>query len=151
MSTVKINKNKICLHVLPYDKSDLIRKGQFALDDLPIKKIKEFIRLLFCINSDIDGAYTWFDKLDSCISPRREFDEDMDLDKFLSLLTPKGFIRLQTGDPFHDEIRFMAEDRPKGDGIAHFAWFTCSLTIENYKKLDGLFNEAFGFRLKELC
>ena len=150
MSSIKINKDKICLRVLPHKKSDVIRRGQFALDCLPIEKVKEFIRVLF--NLGIEGSYTWFDRIDPNISLRREFDKDMDLDNFLPrLLQSRSFVRLQTGDPFSDQIRFMAEDRPKGDGVTHFAWFECDFTPENYKKLDDEFKKTFGFRLKDIC
>jgi len=149
MSSLKINKSRICLGVLPYWPNDVIRKGQFALEELPLKSIKKFIRALFGLN--IQGAYTWFDKLDCKVSIRREDDKDMTLDKFLSLLTSKGFIRLQTGDPNHDQIRFMARNWTKDDGVERFAWFECKLTTKSYKKVDEEFKKAFGFCLREIC
>lgn len=150
MSSIKVNKSNICLHVLPYYPKDIIRKGQFALDELPLKKVKEFIRALF--NSDIKGAITWFDKLDCNISIKREPDRDMNLDKFLSQLTKGRYlIRLQIGDPSNEQIRFSVRNFPRDCAADCFAWFECDLTPENYKKLDDEFEKAFGFRIKELC
>lgn len=147
---MRVGKDTICLHVLPYRTTDAIRRGQFALDNLPVQKLKAFIRALFNLN--IEGAHVWFEKHDPNSRLRMEDDKDMDLDNFLSGLSkPTGFIRLQTGDPSHDFIRFMAADRPKDDGITHYVWFECDLTPRNYKKVDNEFKKAFGFYIKEIC
>ena len=153
ISSIKINKNKICLRVLPYNRSDVIRRGQFSLDGLPQEKVKEFMKLLF--TADIKDADIWFDKLDSDVSPRRQRDEDMDLEKFLSeYLSTKSFIRLQTGDPsvpgLKEEIRFCVKTN-SSNPAEYFAWFVCDLNIENYKKVDKLFKKVFGTQLKEVC
>src|SRR3989338_1335284 len=146
MLTINPNQ-RVCLLSLPFKKDEVIRQGQFALDVFPLEQIKSFMQGLF--NLDIENALIWFDKLDCRISWRREPDDKMDLNKFLSDFKDDTFVRLQIGSPTEGIIRFGANYRKKDTGISHLAWFQCDLTLNNYKKIDRLFKKAFRLRIKE--
>lgn len=147
MNIPKTSPGKICLIVSPFNKGEVIRKGQFALDVFPVEEIKSFMRLLF--HTDIENALIWFDKLDCNVSLQRQEEKDMNLDKFLSNFQDEIFVRLQIGSPTEGIIRFGAKYRLKNHPSDHWAWFQCDLTVENYKKIDELFKKAFGVRIEE--
>jgi hypothetical protein len=115
--------------------------------------VKKFIYGVhnLCINS----SWKYFDKLSGI---RRETDNEMTIDKFVSLMKKDSLVysRLVMGreERMPDFTKYEAitffQRGVVLDGIERFFWYFCPYNEKNYSFFDNLSYLSFGKRISEL-
>ena len=115
-----------------------------------VKENKNFLELLFN-NSDLTEVNKWFDYLDCSVSIRRQLDNEMNLKRFLSLLTKNSMISLQLASPDPFEIRYgvRLEDKQKDKRLERFLFIEYPYTEKNFSITSFSYKRAFGINLEE--
>jgi len=124
---------------LPKKYRKLVPLKQINLNDEPLTKNIEFMRLLFRAN--IPEAFKRFAK----ITPEHlseQTDHEMDLEKFTSSIKQPFHMILQLGAPKPEMIIFGASfnETPCLDRLA---WFICPYNENNVREIRKLFKKVY--------
>ena len=125
-----------------------MQHNQICLSKKPIKKNKQFLKLLYGAE-DLEGYKKSFEKLDCSISLARDMDDsDMTLEKFLDLMTGKLHIMLQIGSPIMDKIRYTTCTLSRD--VDKFFMVECSYNEPNYSMVSQIFKQVYGLDLDSI-
>lgn len=113
---------------------------------LGLRDNKNFLYALYN-SKEFTDSRKWFDSLDCSKSLSRQIDVNMNLEKFLGLMSFSSDVFLKLGSPNEFEINYCAIVHPSFFPSTQFAWFECSYNNHNYKVISKLFNQTFGKNL----
>ncbi len=114
----------------------------------PVEYTRKFLDSLFA--AKIPESHYWFSKVNWEVSTgKQEADEQMNLEFYLSHITPKSSVRIQ----FIDEealIRIMSRNVTLSTSpeVERAAWYECPLIESNYLTIERVYREAYGKEIK---
>tara|TARA_Y100000310_G_scaffold330357_1_gene401845 strand:+ start:7638 stop:8057 length:420 start_codon:yes stop_codon:yes gene_type:complete len=125
-----------------------MQRNQINLGNMFVEKNKEFLKALYG-TEDLERARKWFNALDCSVSFARQNDPDMNLGRFLDLITDSFHIVLQTGSPSPDEIRYCASGSDD-QRVDRFAWVECPYNEHNYGVVSLLFEKVYNQKIDSI-